>query len=108
MMIDIANEMQHFKNALSFPTARGADMKVLDICCAPGGYTAAVLRHNPGCNAFAITLPTEQGGHPLHVDRKQLAGLQLLDVVSDSFLSLPSKHVSRKSPVCLNLDRIIY
>ena len=58
-------------------------MKVLDICMAPGGYTAAVLRFNPRAKAFAITLPMEQGGHPIHIERNRLAGLQLLDVVSD-------------------------
>lgn len=60
-------------------------MKVLDICMAPGGYTAAVLKFNPRASTFAITLPKDQGGHPIHIERSRLAGLQLLDVVSDQF-----------------------
>ncbi|TVY93142.1 hypothetical protein LAWI1_G001265 [Lachnellula willkommii] len=44
------------------------------------GYTAAVLKFNPRASSFAITLPQDQGGHPLHVERSRLAGLQLLDV----------------------------
>ncbi|TVY22745.1 hypothetical protein LHYA1_G008593 [Lachnellula hyalina] len=80
MMIQIADEMNGMTGALSPQTARGSDMKVLDICMAPGGYTAAVLRFNPRAKAFAITLPMEQGGHPIHIERNRLAGLQLLDV----------------------------
>jgi hypothetical protein len=83
MMIQIADEMHRLTGALSVPTARGPDMKVLDICMAPGGYTAAVLRQHPRASAFGITLPKEQGGHPLYVERNRLAGLQLLDVVSE-------------------------
>ncbi|TVY54180.1 hypothetical protein LCER1_G004590 [Lachnellula cervina] len=80
MMIQIADEMNGLTGALSPQTARGPNMKVLDICMAPGGYTAAVLKFNPRASTFAITLPKDQGGHPIHIERSRLAGLQLLDV----------------------------
>ena len=47
---------------------------------APGGYSAAVLKHNPSAKCFGITLPPEVGGHPLHIEKHKLAGLQFLDV----------------------------
>ncbi|TVY81576.1 hypothetical protein LSUE1_G003403 [Lachnellula suecica] len=80
MMQQIAEEMNRMTGAFTVPTTYGKDIKTLDICMAPGGYTAAVLKRYPNAKCFGITLPKEQGGHPLHIDRKKLAGLQLLDV----------------------------
>lgn len=80
MMQQIADEMHRCTGVFSVPPGQGHEVKVLDICAAPGGYTAAALRQYPNAKAFVITLPTEQGGHPLHVNKSRLAGLQYLDV----------------------------
>lgn len=38
-------------------------IKILDLCMAPGGYTASALKYNPTATAFGITLPPNKGGH---------------------------------------------
>jgi 23S rRNA U2552 (ribose-2'-O)-methylase RlmE/FtsJ len=62
-MQKIGDEMQDRTHAL-FPLSNSpGDMSVLDICMAPGGYTASALKYNPGATAFGISLPPNQGGH---------------------------------------------
>ncbi len=38
-------------------------IKILDLCMAPGGYTASALKYNPTAKAIGITLPPDTGGH---------------------------------------------
>lgn len=66
--------------ALSPVTINAKVMHVLDICMAPGGYTAYMLGLHPKAQTFAITLPTSQGGHTLHIPKKELAGFREVDV----------------------------
>jgi hypothetical protein len=47
---------------------------------APGGYTAAALKHHLGARVFGITLPAAQGGHHVLLDETRLSGLKYLDV----------------------------
>jgi len=79
-MLDIADEMEHVTGALRIQGGGHHDIRVLDICMAPGGYTIAALKYNPNAKVHAITLPEEQGGHPIIIDKKVLQGLQLVDV----------------------------
>jgi 23S rRNA U2552 (ribose-2'-O)-methylase RlmE/FtsJ len=65
MMKLIGDEMQDTTRALSQPYNCLDDMNILDLCMAPGGYTASALKYNPGARAFGVTLPPEQGGHEL-------------------------------------------
>ena len=46
--------------ALSLPRSNA---RVLDLCMAPGGYTAAVFKHSPHAIVCAYTLPQHLGGH---------------------------------------------
>jgi hypothetical protein len=39
--------------------------RILDLCMAPGGYTAAALVINPGAHVAAFTLPAAVGSHEL-------------------------------------------
>ena len=43
--------------------------RVLDLCMAPGGYTASTLKHSPHAVVCALTLPVYLGGH--HVIHKR-------------------------------------
>ena len=58
---------------------------------APGGYTAAVLKHHPYAKCFGITLPAKQGGHPLRILTNVLAGLKQVDVtmLANEYMSGP-------------------
>lgn len=38
---------------------------VLNLCLAPGAYTAAILEQYPGASICGITLPVESGGHKM-------------------------------------------
>ena len=58
----IGDEMQESTGALSLSEARP---QVLDLCMAPGGYSASVLKHSPHAHISGITLPGHLGGHRL-------------------------------------------
>lgn len=45
----------------------GAAVKSLNLCMAPGGYTWYFLERNPTARSVGITLPTEDGGHPMYL-----------------------------------------
>ncbi|MCJ1249224.1 hypothetical protein MMC30_006447 [Trapelia coarctata] len=63
MMQQIGDELQKSTHALSQLSYCAEDMKILDLCMAPGGFTASALKYNHGATAFGITLPCAQGGH---------------------------------------------
>lgn len=48
---------------------RGNHPQVLDLCMAPGGYTASALRYTAHAQVSGITLPENEGGHQLLVRR---------------------------------------
>lgn len=57
--------MQELTGAIT-STARPVQT-VLDLCMAPGGYTATALQFNEDAYACGITLPMSEGGHELVV-----------------------------------------
>ncbi|KAG9228008.1 hypothetical protein BJ875DRAFT_413373 [Amylocarpus encephaloides] len=63
MMQQIGDELQESTHAISQLSYCAKDIKILDLCMAPGGYTASALKYNPGATAFGITLPPVLGGH---------------------------------------------
>ena len=63
MMQQIAEEMNNITSVL-YPQQQDKELMCLDICMAPGGYTAAVLKHHKSAKCFGITLPAKDGGHP--------------------------------------------
>lgn len=48
--------------ALNLPRSNA---RVMDLCMAPGGYTASVLKHSPNAVVCAFTLPLKLGGHAI-------------------------------------------
>lgn len=44
---------------------RGGNPQIFDICMAPGGYSAAALKHSPSAHVCGISLPMALGGHPM-------------------------------------------
>jgi 23S rRNA U2552 (ribose-2'-O)-methylase RlmE/FtsJ len=63
MMKGIGFEMNNATGALSLGGDNGSCMQVLDLCVAPGGYSAAVLALNPTASIDAVSLPNHDGGH---------------------------------------------
>ena len=58
----IGDEIQAVTGALSLS---GSNAEVLDICMAPGGYSASALKYSPHTHISGITLPRFLGGHPV-------------------------------------------
>ena len=64
MMRGIGDELHDATGALRI---QGTSPEVLDLCMAPGGYTASALKFNPHARVSGITLPEDEGGHQLLV-----------------------------------------
>jgi 23S rRNA U2552 (ribose-2'-O)-methylase RlmE/FtsJ len=79
MMREIGDELQLSTHAISQALDPGENVKILDLCMAPGGYTASALKYNPGGTAFGITLPPEQGGNEVLLKSSQ-STVQYLDI----------------------------
>lgn len=83
-MVQIGEEMQRVTGALTPPGVQ--EFKVLDICMAPGGYAAAVLKLSPGADVYGITLPDENldgtraGGHAVLLQDGRLKCVKKMDV----------------------------
>lgn len=60
MTIKIGDEMAQRTNVFNIHIPQPL---VLDLCMAPGGFTASVLKRFPDANVHAITLPPDSGGH---------------------------------------------
>ena len=61
MMLSIGDEMNAANGgALSLPPSNA---RVLDLCMAPGGYAASVLKYSPHVSVRGFTLPLNLGGH---------------------------------------------
>lgn len=78
IMRKIGDEMDAAsRGALSLPRSNA---RVLDLCMAPGGYTAAVLKHSPHAAVCAYTLPQDLGGHPIIHCRDSRVGVMFGDI----------------------------
>lgn len=65
MMKKLAFEMDTSTGVLSFTDNKGSKLQVLDLCMAPGGFSAAILALNPTASINGISLPRANGGHEL-------------------------------------------
>lgn len=63
-MQEIGDEIQDAIGALRLAEKKA---EVLDICMAPGGYSASALKYSPHAHVTGITLPSYLGGHKVHI-----------------------------------------
>ncbi|KAI6246278.1 hypothetical protein HI914_05750 [Erysiphe necator] len=116
MMIQIAEEMHLASNIFCAERRENEDIKILDICMAPGGYTAAVLKSLPNAKCFCLTLPPEEGGHDILVDVLKIKKIILIDItllikefsnnkVPDNY-PLKSKFSNRQPFKCHKFDLV--
>ncbi|RDW66228.1 hypothetical protein BP6252_09863 [Coleophoma cylindrospora] len=81
IMMDIGEEIQAFANIYLPQAVSVRPFTVLDLCMAPGGYSAIALRYNALAEVYGITLPPQQGGHPVNTDVKaRVKGLKFCDL----------------------------
>jgi hypothetical protein len=63
MMIQIGDEIQDATGAFSSESGDDNEpINVLDICMAPGGFTALILKHRPLARVSGFSLPESDGG----------------------------------------------
>lgn len=80
----------------------GTEVTSLNLCMAPGGYTWSFLRRNRYSRAYGISLPVEDGGHPMFLeygennDRVQVEWLDL--TLLSAKLGTPVEKVPAKHP----------
>ncbi|KAI9810029.1 MAG: hypothetical protein M1827_006727 [Pycnora praestabilis] len=60
MMVQIGDEIHASTEAFA---CLDLPVRVLDLCMAPGGFTASLLRQHPTAFVDAISLPQKDGGH---------------------------------------------
>ncbi|KAF2806479.1 uncharacterized protein BDZ99DRAFT_510762 [Mytilinidion resinicola] len=65
MMCQIGAELNNNTSALLLSSAIGGRPSVLDLCMAPGGFTASVLKENRSARVCGISLPLSQGGYKI-------------------------------------------
>jgi len=54
--------------------------RILDLCCAPGGFLATTLGINPGAQARGISLPVDKGGHKVRLPEHSNVTIDFLDI----------------------------
>ncbi|KAH8726914.1 hypothetical protein GQ44DRAFT_704989 [Phaeosphaeriaceae sp. PMI808] len=100
MMCQIADELHRTTFALSLPWVRGGSPTVLDLCMAPGGFTASVLKANRQVRVCGVSLPVSQGGHKILLpgwqrdSRIQVCFLDITMLAAEMDLTnIPAEHL---------------
>ncbi|KAL8652756.1 MAG: hypothetical protein Q9226_004128 [Calogaya cf. arnoldii] len=62
--LEIGNEMRSF-GAFDVEGLEHPNINALNLCMAPGAYTAAMLKQYPDASVSGITLPVNSGGHKM-------------------------------------------
>jgi len=98
MMQQIGNELEKQTHALSRVSGGTRDVKILDLCMAPGGYSASALKYNPSATAFGITLPPDQGGHKVFLEPSSVLYLDITMLAKEFGVDdPPPSHPEHKS-----------
>ncbi|KAI1099453.1 hypothetical protein F4804DRAFT_345497 [Jackrogersella minutella] len=79
MMMKIGEELHRSTNAFAKPNG-SPQMKILDMCMAPGGFLATALRNNAGAEALAFSLPPSNGGHRVYLPKDRGVECKFLDI----------------------------
>lgn len=80
----------------------GTEVTSLNLCMAPGGNTWSFLKRNRKARAYGITLPVEDGGHPMcldHGEKDKRVEVECLDLTMlTAELGTPVEKVPAKHP----------
>ncbi|KZZ90326.1 Ribosomal RNA methyltransferase RrmJ/FtsJ [Ascosphaera apis ARSEF 7405] len=77
--IELESKTQVFTRFHKELGSMGQRVKILDLCMAPGGYTASALKYLPLAKACGLTLPVNMGGHPVLL-YKAASNIEYLDL----------------------------
>jgi 23S rRNA U2552 (ribose-2'-O)-methylase RlmE/FtsJ len=71
MMTRVGDEMQN-KEKIIPTSSKTINLEALDICMAPGGYSATVLKYNRLARISGLSLPKSEGGHDILLPKWQV------------------------------------
>lgn len=83
MTCNVGHELHKATGALSLSLSHDSDLRVLDLCMAPGGFTTAALTYTQTTCVRGVSLPVEMGGHQIRVPRWESdprIAVKLLDI----------------------------
>lgn len=96
MMQELGSELHAETGALLPKVPQGQNLRVLDLCMAPGGYSASVLKLDPSAVIRGISLPIANGGHKLLLHRPWQLKCQFQDITmlaaECGITSIPETH----------------
>lgn len=75
-MCQIGEDMDETFN-LSNDLELSGNLKVLDLCMAPGGFAGTMLNRAQGSQVCGVSLPVDIGGHPLCIDNWENRDVQV-------------------------------
>eukprot|EP01025_Chloroclados_australasicus_P042062 TRINITY_DN447_c1_g1_i1.p1 TRINITY_DN447_c1_g1~~TRINITY_DN447_c1_g1_i1.p1 ORF type:complete len:469 (-),score=56.41 TRINITY_DN447_c1_g1_i1:654-2060(-) len=92
------SEMRYIMQAVMREIDEGMNFAVssntktfLDVCAAPGGFSAYLLEAQPECVGMGVTLPYSKGGHPMGITDSGRYTCEFTDVLKD-----PSEIIFRR------------
>ena len=92
----IGAELQNATQALSI---KSHNPRIMDLCMAPGGYTASAVKVNPSATVFGVTLPVVKGGHPLLLRLSPNIHIKFTDITMEAaeigITDVPDDHPDR-------------
>ena len=93
MMQRIGDEMQAATGALHVSSKKPC---IMDLCMAPGGYTASAIKLNPNATVFGVTLPKALGGHLVLLKPRHRTKVTFTDITMEAaelgVTDLPEEH----------------
>ena len=99
MMQRIGDELQQATSALTPQLNPRERLRVLDLCMAPGGYSASALKYNRKAVLHGISLRESQGGHKLLLEHSDLNVIRTdITMLAAEFCesAIPPKHPDTK------------
>lgn len=70
--------------------------RIMDLCMAPGGYTASAMNVNPGATILGVTLPVAVGGHEVLLKSNRRICVRYTDITMEAgelgITDLPCEH----------------
>lgn len=92
-MQSIAAGMHELTRALQISSK---EPQIIDLCMAPGGYTASAININPSAIVFGVTLPQTFGWHPVLLKNRLQTNIVFTDITIEAaelgVTDLPKEH----------------
>ena len=101
LYLGIAEELQEATGVFTVDGSTSGELRGLNLCMAPGGYTRFLLEQNPQMVMSGITLPVAQNGHPVmaEVAEHPQVDVQYLDInLLATSMGVPASEIPADHP----------